>query len=367
MNARKFDRRTVERYISRGFGLQDFIEKYDFADEDDFRSQLAKIFSDEDKANRMIKDLKKKDKKKNETPKKAATVSAEGKRLGKIATELLQSVNDSNTSPSVVKNIETSIKADALSYMPMKKGVPYATESESLGSLTKAIKNVTVDILETVNVKGVDTATEDMTAVISNDDSNELEKLKLKLAEYKNTILELDNTISENIVSAESKVNSLKDAMESVKKLKQQIEAEKARVQTIIEETFSLEKSIREQKEHKKLLNEQIKSIEQQIKNLEIKTIYFGSDNEAEYDVFAEKVELESAAFAEKLNNLLSSSKFEDLSVKNLKMLARVLCIIEKVSKEFDEKIEIYFDSEEYEAIFNDVKLMFPNFKMEIK
>ena len=365
MNAKKFDRRTVERYIGQGLGFQDFMEKYEFADETEFKNQLSRIYGKEEKtANRMINDLKKKDKKKNDTSKKAINTSAEGKRLGKIADDLLQSVSTYNSAPSVVKNVDTSIKTDALSYQPMKKSVPYATESESLVNLTKAIKNVIVDNPETVNVKGNDAVTEDVVDVITSADNNELESLKLKLAEFEKAIIELDNSISENIVSAESKIKSLKDALASVNELKKQLEAEKARVQSVIEATINIERDIKEKRERKKLLAEEIKTLKQRIKNLEVKSVYFGSDSEAEYDVFAEAVELESTAFTDKMNILLETEKFEDLSVKNLKTLAKVLCIIDCCVKKFEDKIEIYFDSKEYEAIFNDVKLMYPEYEM---
>ena len=302
MNGRPFTRATVSSYISKGYTIQDFIDKYDFSDENEFKTQLGRI--DPSNAERIYSKLRNKKEKGKKKSSKTPAASIP-KTTEPLVTE--------------TKGVELVPKVD----------------------LTKIIKPAKAMQPEVVML-------------------TDLEKLKKQLSENENYLSELSNDISEKKSSMKEKIVSMKASVKAIKDLEKKIEEEKDRFNTLAKEFETIEAECGEITEMKDIVSKEIEELKEKIQKLEVKKLFFGSDKNGQYDVFASDIEVPAIILMGKLNDLVNSGNYEEFSLGNLRLLAKMLCIIANVSDKYEgNKIEVIIEEKEYDAkVINQFKLL---------
>lgn len=310
MNGRPFTRATVSSYISKGYTIQDFIDKYDFSDENEFKTQLGRI--DPSNAERIYSKLKnKKEKGKKKSSKTPAA--------------------------SIPKTTEPLMHEAVFMIVTETKGVELVPKVD----LTKIIKPAKAMQPEVVML-------------------TDLEKLKKQLSENENYLSELSNDISEKKSSMKEKIVSMKASVKAIKDLEKKIEEEKDRFNTLAKEFETIEAECGEITEMKDIVSKEIEELKEKIQKLEVKKLFFGSDKNGQYDVFASDIEVPAIILMGKLNDLVNSGNYEEFSLGNLRLLAKMLCIIANVSDKYEgNKIEVIIEEKEYDAkVINQFKLL---------
>lgn len=313
MNGRPFTRKTVEGYISQGYSIADFIERYDFSDEDDFKNHLMKI--DPTNADRIFSKLKNKKTKGGK------------KKISKTPMPLSTAIEIPSVSGAVFMTV-----AEAKT--------PFAVAPKV--NLTKILK------------KAVEETQPEVVML------TDLEKLKNQLSENEKYLSELSKDITEKKASMKAKITAMQDSVQVIKDLEKKIEAEKAKFNSLTEEFEAIESECKEQVEMKKLLTDEIAELKAKIQKLESKKLYFGgTDSKGENDINADDIDIPAIILMNKLQELVNSGKYEDFALGNLRTLAKMLCIITKCSNEYDCKIEVIINKKDYDAkVVNNLKLL---------
>lgn len=321
MNSRPFDRNSVERYIHNGFLIEDFLEKYEFDSEDDFRDNLIRIFSDTGKVDRMLQDMRKKAKKENKRKKKSnATVNTAA------------ALNIQNPAFVPVQGSNLSVPYNAIQIPSLVDGIK-----------NKPLENLKVNPLSLSSTK-------------EGSDVNPLDELKSSLAKNQEYLSEIETNISNLFNQRDRILKDLSESREQLEILIQKADEEKKHVEDLFSEFKICEGQLAEASELKQITDEEIKKIETSIRSLEVKKLYFGPNFNESYDYDSTKFEVSNEEVMAKMTQLLLSGTYEDFAVSTLRKLSKVLCIIEKAKAE-DDNIEVCFDSEEADIV-DEVKKM---------
>lgn len=322
MNSRRFDRNTIERYISKGYDIQKFMKKYDIADEEEFRTHLLRIYSDEPKkVDLMLSDMKRKNKREQR------------KSTSKSSTNI--KTNTAIPAPNALSVISAkTLAVEQNVYLPVNKdNTPYTVAETNLSDLTKLVKKTA----------------EESKPEEGDIQLSDLEKLKIELSENEDYLVELSNDISEKKIAMDSKISEMQVSLNNIKELKKKIEEERIRFISLIQGIDEIEGQCLEQMELKKILAGDIAELKEQIEQLETKKLFFGNGKDGEYDFYAEDIQIPAMVLMNKFNELAVTGNYEEFSLANLRTLARMLCVIDDVANKND-KIKIIITNGDYTA-----------------
>ncbi|MBR3673374.1 MAG: hypothetical protein IKN65_03650 [Clostridia bacterium] len=320
MNSRPFDRKTVERYVHNGYLIPDFMEKYEFDSETEFRDNLIRIFSDTGKVDRMLQDMRKKEKKEKKRQKKNV-----------------------NAPINAALNIQT---APFVPVQTQNLNVPYNSKQ-----ITSIMDGVTANPLDNLKVN-----TFEMPAKEEVVEVNQLDVLKADLAKNNEFLFEIESRISDLEIQRATIYEEVNGSKERIAALRKQFEDEKNKVESLSKEFETCENNLAADNDLRQKTVEEIRKIEESIKSLETKKLYFGNNFSDSYDYDSSKYEVLADEVMKKMTELLSAGDFEEFAVSEVRAISRILCIIDKAVAE-DENIEICFEGEK-ETIVDAVRIM---------
>lgn len=316
MNSKPFDRNAVERQMHNGLTVEEFISKYEFKDEEEFVSQLARVYGTPSKAQKILRDIRKK------TPK--------GQKKSSQESALEEALNVNNPAFVPVQNTQLI--------------VPY--------------NNVkTVSVIDEIQADMPVQTTQEFQ--ITSQES-ELDKLKAKLADVKKDLSDIDNEIADYEHKYSDSMDEIIKSREILNGLYKQIATEKEKVKNYVGNVKLYEGKIKENKQLREITVEEMNGLEKQIRSLEVKTLYFGDNFNDEYNYNASNYEVSQESVMQKVTQLFAMGTYEEFSVSRLRQLANVLCTIDMVIAE-DDNIEVLFetaDNEIIEAVKNETKLV---------
>ena len=208
MNSRPFDRKTVERYVHNGYLIPDFMEKYEFDSETEFRDNLIRIFSDTGKVDRMLQDMRKKEKKEKKRQKKNV-----------------------NAPINAALNIQT---APFVPVQTQNLNVPYNSKQ-----ITSIMDGVTANPLDNLKVN-----TFEMPAKEEVVEVNQLDVLKADLAKNNEFLFEIESRISDLEIQRATIYEEVNGSKERIAALRKQFEDEKNKVESLSKEFETCENNL---------------------------------------------------------------------------------------------------------------------------
>lgn len=324
MNCKPFDRKSVERALHNGLSMDGFMEKYGFDDEEEFRNQLIRVFSDPDKADKILKDLRKKAKKSQKSQKKPLQ--------GTGLEDVLESIN-----PAFVPVQNTGLT------------VPYNTIKTPSIVDDMRIAVMSLEATKQQNKQQLEPKVE-LNPDIQTESTSELDKVKDKLARAEKDLEETDKEIAENTKLRDEAMNSVVASKKKLEELYKQIAEEKSAVETQVGNLKLYENKIEEGNQLREITIEEINGFKKRIRELEVQSLYFGTNFSDSYQYDASKYEISVDSITQKMTQLFAMGQFEDYAVSKLRHLANVLCVIDAVVAEND-NIEIVFEAEDIEVV----------------
>ena len=315
MNASKFDRDTFERLKKHSnHTIQWFKEKYNFADDDEFISQLKRIYSDDSKVNRMYQDMKKREQK---------------------ASKKNKNRKDSNVTIDVGS-----------------KTIPAALYAE---------KPIEITTLE-------NSSQDSKSKVAVTEKESEVETLKKKLADNQKYLEEVKSCILSDTDLCTTYLGEISSCTDRIRELQKELADMKKIVVERVSQLNKTEKEISDNINLKKMLIEEIAHIEEQISEHELLRIYFGSSDKVDvrFDISANDVELDEMRVTEKIMELIQNSRYEEMPLGTVKVLAKYFAIIEKMSEENPtKKIEAIFDIADG-TVINTIKMLYNEINIKV-
>ena len=316
MNSKPFDRNAVERQMRNGLTEEEFMSKYDFKDEDEFISQLTRVYGTSSKAQKILRDIRKK------------TSKSQKKSPQEVA-------------------LEEALKSNNPAFVPVKSTqltVPYNN-----------VKSVSIIDELQVNMPAQTTPEFQITS-----QESELDIIKAKLANALQYLSEIGNEIADNEQKYKEAIDVIEKSKEKLEGLYKQIAEEKENVEKQIGNLKLYESKIEENKQLREITVEEIENFKKQIRSLEVKTLYFGLNFNEEYNYNASNYEISQESLMQKMTQLFAMETYEDFAVSKLRKLAKVLCIIDMVIAK-DDNIEVVFETADKEfiaAVENETKLV---------
>lgn len=316
MNSKPFDRNAVERQMRNGLTVEEFMSKYDFKDEDEFISQLTRVYGAPSKAQKILRDIRKK--------------TSKSQKKSPQETAIEEVLTASNPAFVPVQNTQLT--------------VPY-----------NMIK--TASLVDEIQGKMPVQTTPEFQSVL---EKSELDKFKAKLENAQKYLSEIDNEIADYEHKYADSMDAIMKSREILNGLYKQIAAEKEKVRNNIGNIKLYEGKINENNQLRGITVEEIENLQKQIRSLEVKTLYFGDNFNDGYNYNASAYEVSQESVMQKVTQLFAMGTYEEFSVSKLRQLANVLCTIDMVIAE-DDNIEIVFetaDKEFVEAVKKNTKLV---------
>lgn len=351
----------VELY-SKGWGVSNFLSEYGISNIEDLRTCLFKAIPDKGKVGKMIRDMKKNEKKKKSGKKQNQQL---GNETMEKNTEYVSAKKDTMATaipynpqanyPAVIKAVEGQL-ATAVIEKAEEPAQDTQINSNPVGEqLLQSIKVVPINatVLETVGktvATSNETAEKDNSVIEDNSDekliilNNRLETINDKIA--KSEIAIKDYHSRKRAVS-----KKLDDIVVNLKKLENQLLDQKQKFDDAYAESVAIDEGVNAEKQVLNGLNATKDEIISEINELMAITLYCGSNDqelERAFDYKLVDFDIDSTDVTAKFKEFFErdDEKFDEFSVSDLKKVAKIILAEEEIKGETDSKVELYFDSE---------------------
>lgn len=343
MNNKAFDASRINEGMKKNWTLSQFLEYYE-ASEEEFVMRLYKLYRYEKKTptellNRMKKNEKRQSR--NKRKKNNPTV-AETTPIAR-ATPIDASVPEAKfimptSIPSISSDVEVVSNTSLM--IPI-----IANIKERMASQNSEDEKDKLDI--TISPESIDEKTADEVYEVA----DVLEQSKAELEQAKNYLCELEK--DEKRIRADNRKleQKLLKAEEILNSFAKQLEKQKTIVLEVLEDMKANQDKLKENKELIEIAREEKRKLEEKIAQMQsIKVWFGGKDNltsDSIFDYYEEDVEVDTALIASRMSELFQTEVadlLDDLSVKQVKQIAKILLILEQIQKEVgDKNIELFF------------------------
>lgn len=348
MNSKEFSRDIVTRYITKQkYTMDDLISEFGFADEQELKKQLGRIYNQNGKeVSKVLKSLKNnlKNKKNSRKSDIEAFVPADAEDLtvpyNQVTCTEVMKVN-----PNFEAEFEFATQEPMTELKPgnVDDSIETIEEGSSWQQLT--VEELTNSEQSTVEeVTNIEQLTVGETA---NGEKLSQEEILLKFVDENMALVnELKESIKNDLRQYERDCNYVSKSTERIKRLQEQVKNEWKRAQGVLANLAECETRIKENTSKQKKLQLKVTEKLEELRRLNTKRIYFGNNADMDCDIFAHNVEVSEDNVKLKIAECVEEFP-EDLSLKQVKVLAHMLCVVESVMAQMDDEkkeLELLFD-----------------------
>lgn len=331
MNSKVFDAARINERMKKNWTLSQFLEFYE-ASEEEFVTRLNKLYKYEKKTptellNRMRSNEKRSKRRKKNNPKETAPTTPN--------TPIDASVPEAKfimptSIPTISSKIEVVSNTSSL-MLPIISTIKESMESQNSENDEGKIDITTLP--EPVEEKS--------------EVADVLQQSKAELENVKNYLCQLEKE-EKNIRADNRKLEQkLLKAEEILNSFAKQLERQKSIVLEVLEDMKVNQKKLQENKGLISIAREEKRNLEEKIAQMQsIKVCFTGKDETSKFDFYEEDIEVEAQMIATRMSEIFVTSEelLEDFSIKQVKQIAKILLIIEKIQKEVgDKNVELIF------------------------
>ena len=359
---------------SRGWGLEDFLTEYGYADENELREGLKdKITKDSKKVDRLIKQMKQNSKRKNKMNKNATDSSSEQPQANyKSAVEdsmktpiPYTNVNVGELLKTAEKSVQSYEETEKAKYeykiIPQKvlSGADISENNIEAENSENADTTVIEQIAEPTAVEAcaetsaVETANSETTVadVETTDNENELEKLNNELQSINNQIDESERSIK-GLYSRKRKVSKDVDEIcQAIKRIENSLLVQKQKFERVYAEDTQIRADIESEKGKLKQLQLEKENHLSKIRELMSISLYCdeGENANKSFDYDVRNFEFSAADVTAKFTSFFEGdfeqSILDEFPVHELKKAARIILAAEQIEQADGSKVDLCFDS----------------------
>lgn len=346
MNSKEFSRDIVTRYITKQkYTMDDLISEFGFADEQELKKQLGRIYNQNGKeVSKVLKSLKNNLKNKKNSRKSGieAFVPADAEDL---------TVPYNQVTCTEVMKVNPNFETEFATQEPMTELKP-GNVDDSIETIEEGSswQQLTVEELTNSEQSTVEEVTniEQLTVgETANGEKLSQEEILLKFVDENMALVnELKESIKNDLRQYERDCNYVSKSTERIKRLQEQVKNEWKRAQGVLANLAECETRIKENTSKQKKLQLKVTEKLEELRRLNTKRIYFGNNADMDCDIFAHNVEVSEDNVKLKIAECVEEFP-EDLSLKQVKVLAHMLCVVESVMAQMDDEkkeLELLFD-----------------------
>ena len=178
-----------------------------------------------------------------------------------------------------------------------------------------------------------------------------LEDLKAEAEKLKSEIASIERSKQELLTKKHDFYLSLASEKEELEKILKTVSTKESIIDGLINNLSSLEAEIKTFKDTITSKEKELEKVSEEITKLTKIVIFFYNDGSFEFDGIKNETSIDSEEISRRVNSFLANDTFEDLTIKQIRGIARLKAILETTIP----KYEITFESEVLEKAFKSI------------
>lgn len=349
--------RAINLGLSKGWGIEEFIENYGFSNTDELKEELGKVHNnDQKKVNRDIKSMKTNSKRNRKRSNSVLDESDEVKYMSVKADSMVPTVPYTTVDvPRMINAAEENIQRYEVTVVSTKSldNSNSVNDAEALPVKTTGVGKAALEAIKADNsISAVAVSEPDNSTIeeIEADDNVSLELLEGKLKLVNEQIMSSESSTKTLFARKRVVCKTVDDIAKSLGELEKEVMQQKAKFEKTYAEHIAIEQEIQNEKTKMNDLQQEKEDIMAQMRELMAVSLYCGvsTNTERSFDYTLETIDIDTQAVNMKLKSFFESEFSEselldEFSVMELKRIARIILAAEKIEEETN--VELWFDT----------------------